>query len=362
MTDTNTSSNGLTRRRFAVAASVSGSLVLAAPRLARGAPRPLREAGFPVLLRFTNHNPAGRYPPLDAAADLTTPATYISSMSLRVPFSGGGYRFDHSDAGIERAAAAVTKTVTYQARTSRSGITMFDIESNRSFNVPGTFYDAARDYDRAARYDHLAAPELRGEAARYQTRLMAACQVQMAISMPSFEPGAYNVPGPINFYTALRAGQPAAIGAKQAADLRPTLLPSLSFTGPQCRLNISQVMSDRIRTGAITLRQLIDMCAIRVAAASKTVAGSGGKVMPRLWPRYWALRGARYPNGSAILPAGFYTDFCNALLDAGAKGFSIWTPKVDSSLSATDWAGLMGAWSEVVAVCRARGFQKLTTA
>jgi hypothetical protein len=350
----------LTRRHFTVAGTMAGSFALAGPRIARGATRPLREATFPVLLRFTNHNPAGRYPPLDAAADLTTPASYISSISLRVPYSGGGSRFDHSDAGIQRAAAAVAKTVSYQAKASRSGITMFDIESNRSFNVPGTFYDAARDYDRAARYDHLAAPELRGEAVRYQTRLMAACQAQLVTSVPSFEPGAYNVPGPINFYTAFRAGQPAAIGSKQAADLRPTLLPALSFTGPQCRLNISQVMSDRIRTGAITLRQLIDMCAISVATASKTVEGSGARVMPCLWPRYWALSGARYPNGSAALPAGFYTDFCNALLDAGAQGFSIWTPKVDSSLSAAEWAGLMSSWAEVVAVCRARGFRKLS--
>src|SRR5215211_4735427 len=109
-------------------------------------------------------------------------------------------------------------------------------------------------------------------------------------------------------------------------------------------------MSNRIASSAsaklhITRQQLIDWAAISVATARQAL-GSSATIIPSIWPRYWAPSGVTYPNGSAALPPGFMTDYCNAILDAGAHGFSCWTPGSDQLLSASDQQRLMASWQE----------------
>ena len=200
---------------------------------------------------------------------------------------------------------------------------------------------------------------LRAEAVRYHTRLIGRVRELLATRIPSFEAGEYNVPAPIYFAWFPRTWRQTEIEAIQAADLKPSLLPMVSMTGPACPLILDQPISDKVASGAITDQQLIDWCAVTVATA-KSSLGSSARIMPSLWPRFYCSPGVSYPNGSPIWKSGFATRFCNALLDAGAQGFSCWTPGLDQTLTAAQQQGLMNSWAEVVAVFRARGFRKLT--
>ena len=114
------------------------------------------------------------------------------------------------------------------------------------------------------------------------------------------------------------------------AQFKPGLLPLLGFTGPDCRLNLNQDMSNRITSATnaklhIDAKQLIYWAATGVATA-RAALGSDATIVPSIWPRYWAPSGVRLPWGSAALPKLFMRDYCNGILDAGANGVSCWTP------------------------------------
>ena len=351
-----------TRRQFALGTVTAAALGMAGfgpgPALARAPARSLRDSPFPVLMRLANHNPNAVYAPLNAAADLVTWGIYISPNAHSI-VTNAGRRFDHSDAGIELAAANVANLVETYTRRRGTSIAMFDVEGFRSINVPvAVGYDPVADRDRAARYDPFQRSALRLEAVRYHSRLIDRTAELLATRAPNFEPGEYNVSPIIYFSAVFKAGQPEAFGSKLAQDVTPGLLPKLGFTGPNCRLNLNQDMSNRIVSAAnaklhITKQQLIDWAAISVATARQAL-GSSATIIPSIWPRYWAPSGVTYPFGSAGLPTGFMTDYGNAILDAGANGVSCWTPGSDQVLSASDQQRVMASWQEVVNVVRAR--------
>ncbi|MFL5334890.1 MAG: hypothetical protein ACJ8H8_17285, partial [Geminicoccaceae bacterium] len=351
-----------TRRQFALGTAAAGALGMAGfgsgPALARVPARSLRDSPFPVLMRLVNHNPNAIYQPLESAADLVTWGMYISPNAHSTTINGSRH-FDHSDAGIELAAANVANLVATYTRRRGTSIAMFDVEGYRSINVPlEAGYDPLVDRDRAARYDPFKPEALRKEAIRYHTRLIGRTGELLATRTPNFEPGEYNVAPSIYFSAVAKPGRPEAFGAKLAADVAPGLLPLLGFTGPDCRLNLNQNMSDRIASAAnsnlhITPQQLIYWAATGVATA-RAALGAGATIIPSIWPRFWAPSSVRLPHGSAALPQLFMRDYCNAILDAGANGFSCWTPGSDQALGASDQQAMLSSWQEVVGVIRAR--------
>lgn len=351
-----------TRRQFALGTAAAAAAGMAGvfpmPALARAPVRSLQAKPFPVLMRLVNHNPNAVYAPLNSAADLVTWGIYVSPNNHSVVVNGSR-RFDHSDAGISLGASNVANLVATWTQRRGTSITMFDVETCRSINVPPAVgYDPTIDADRAARYDPGQRDALRAEAVRYHSQLIDRTAELLATRAPNFEPGAYNVPPTINFSAVFKAGRPETFASKLTQDIQPGLLPKLGFTGPQCRLNLSQSMSDRIASSItaklhITDQELIDWAAICVATTRQGL-GSTATIIPSIWPRFFALSGVTYPKGSAALPPGFMTRYCNALLDAGANGFSCWTPSADQSLSATDQQKIMASWQEVVDVVRAR--------
>jgi len=142
----------LTRRRFNLAASAAAGLAVVAgrPRLAKAAGTKLRDATHPVLIRFVNHNPKAIYSPLDAAADIVTKGTYISP-NAHTALIGTKRYFDHSDAGIQLAAANVANVIALFGTSALSGIAMFDVETYTSINVPlAAGYDPLVHRDQAA--------------------------------------------------------------------------------------------------------------------------------------------------------------------------------------------------------------------
>ena len=350
------------RRRFTLGSAAAAAVGMAGlyprPALARAPARSLRAKPFPILMRFANHNPNAVYAPLNAAADMVTWGIYISPSNHSAVINGSRV-FDHSDAGIELAAAAVANLVATYTQRRGTSIAMFDVEGYRSVNVPlAAGYDASVDRDRAARYDPDKSLALRTEAIRYHTRLIGRTGDLLATRAPNFEPGEYNVPPSIYFSVYAKPGRKEAFAAKLQADVVPGHLSLISFTGPDCRLNLNQDMSNRIVSSPnaklhIDAKQLINWAATGVAAA-RLGLGSDATIIPSIWPRYYPLSGVRPPNGSTALPAGFMRDYCNALFDAGANGVSCWTPSSDQALSAADQAALMSAWQEVVDVIKAR--------
>jgi len=273
---------------------------------------------------------------------------------------GGRRYFDHSAAGINAAARRIAGTLTQISRQRSTRIAMFDIEGYTSINVPGSVaYSASKHDDRAARYDYRAPASLRREAARYHQLTVAAVRSLVARTISGFEAGCYNVPSLLLWYKYGFSAVNNTIASVESSELTNTILPLLSFMGPQAQLLIDQRMSDGLRSGSISYNQIIDWHATSVAVRRRAL-GNRTRIMPTIWPRLFAFGGANLPNGSAALPRGFMTKFCNALLDAGASGFVCWLPSSDFSLSIRDQQAMAASWAEVIAVARARGFRKLS--
>lgn len=362
MQRTDKQSHNVTRRSFTAsfaATALAGSTGLI-PTLSHAAPVSLKGAGFPVLLSFVNQSAPLRLPhsPVDRATDLVTPAMYVSP-TQHTTLIGGKRLFDHSAAGINAASKRIADTLIKIARTKNTRIAMFDVEGYNSINVPSSVgYSPSKYTDRAARYDYRAPIQLRKEAARYHHATITAVKSLVGRAVPGFEVGCYNVPSLFLWYKYGLSEVNSSIASTELAELGGTVLPLLSFSGPQAQLLIDQRMSDGLKNGSVSYNDLISWHATSVSVRRR-VLGSKARIMPTIWPRLFAFGGAKLPGGSAALPRGFMTRFCNALLDAGANGFVCWLPSSDFSLSASDQQALANSWAEVIAVARGRGFRRL---
>jgi len=267
--------------------------------------------------------------------------------------------FDHSATGINTAAKRIVETLAKIARQRNTRIAMFDIEGYDSINVPRSVgYSSSKYHDKAARYDYRAPSPLRLEAVRYHQATVTAVRNLATRIIPGFEAGCYNLPGFLLWYKYGFADMNSSIAKTELSELSNTVLPLLSFTGPQAQLLIDQRMSDGLRSGSISYNDIITWHATSVAVRRR-VLGSRARIMPTIWPRLFAFGGAKLPNGSAALPRGFMTKFCTALINAGANGFVCWLPSADFSLSANDQQTMANSWEEVIAVARSRGCKKL---
>jgi hypothetical protein len=313
----------------------------------------LQEASQPVLVHLHNFSLNGPHAGLLDGRHLMTRVAFIPPGQHAVTINGKKY-FDHSDAGIEAGAQRVAKHLIFH----NAKFGFFDVELFTSVNVPSSVgYNPWVDKGHAALYYPGAREALRKEAVRYHMRLVG--RVRQLRASVGFEAGEYNIPRNLNWYHRDNSSAKTSLTRKEVSDLGSTLLPMLSFIGPQAQLLIDQRMSDGIRSGAFTDDMLIYWHAESVRIRRQAL-GNNVRIMPTIWPRLFPLGGASLPNGSAALRPGFMRKFCNALLDAGAQGFVCWTPSGDRSLSSSDQQAMSRSWSEVVDVARARGFAAVT--
>jgi hypothetical protein len=268
---------------------------------------------------------------------------------------GSSRYFDHSASGIEAGAQQVAKMLSNWSRNHRTSLAMFDVEQLRSVNVPSTVgYNPSTDRDLAARYDATARLALRNEAVRYHRTLIGRVRELLRSPVPNAEFGTYNVPRHLNWYHRNNDSIKSSISMTEKSELGSTLLPMLSFNGPQAQFIVNQTMVDSDR------QTLIDWHAESIRARRRAL-GSSARILPTIWPRLFPTGSVSFPNSSVALPAGFMQRFCNALLDAGANGFVCWTPSADRNLSSSDQAAISRSWSEVAAVARSRGFRAVVT-
>jgi len=269
--------------------------------------------------------------------------------------------FDHSIAGIEMAAKRIASMLADTSRRFSTSIAYLDIETYTSRNVISSVgYNPSVHKDHAARYDTIATASLRQEAIRYQHNTITRIRALLKSAIPNLELGSYNLPMQLNWYRYNNMESNLSVIAKETSEILPSLFPLLSFTGPLAQLLIDRRMSDGIKNGSISYQQLIDWHATSVRLRRQAF-GNQARIMPTIWPRLYAFGGASLPNGSAGLPKGFMTKFCNALLDAGAQGFVCWLPAADAKLSVSDQQAIWTSWTEVIQVARSRGFKTLST-
>lgn len=345
------------RRALLRAAAVAPLASLLGTKSASALGFRLRDAPHPVLVRFANLPFKYPHEPILSVADISCNGLLVNPLNLTIPLSTGRY-FDHSASGIEVAATNVAN-LAYKYIKKSASITMFDIEIYRSLNVPiAAGYDPAIHKDQAARYDTRSHYELRLEALRYTTTLLKRTSEIIGASIPNFEVGTYNVPRQFIWYSL---GKTSALQKQLQIESQElnALLPQLSFAGPQVQFIIDQRMSDGISNGSITESMLIDWH-IKSIQMRKSVFGSSIRIMPLIWPRYFATGGAKYPGNSIALPAGFMTRLCHALLDVGVGGFFCYCSSGDATASIGDQERIRSSWAEVASVVRSRGFRSLS--
>lgn len=321
----------------------------------------VRNTSANLLLYQPEYGFRGPTAGLEPAAEWATPIIYMPPGLHTINHSSGRV-FDHSDDGINEAAARTTAFLKEKFDRYHTNVALFDIEKFRSATLSNDneaiiFHDLGE----SAIYSPLAAPSVREEAARFQRILASRIYEMLEAEGLSAELGWYNIPRSPGWQQRSPKQIQLQVERTYSDTFQSLIEPLAAFVGPSAQIIVTrQALASYARkdlSASEFIKWKVDTC-----LAYRKRLGHGVKIIPTIWPR-WYVSGRPwhdedYPDRDVVVPPGFMTELCSALLDdAGVSGFMCWRASTDDNLGVLHddvEARLSERWGEVAELVRQR--------
>ncbi len=314
------------------------------PPVGDNSERPLFTAKHKVLLMMKDPNSYRSLGGYRKVRDLSTPINYVNQNTSS---SDGQGTYDHSDAGIERAARNVVDYVIsrqvlgedhFNPWLRDSKLVLWDIESAvRSINVPrnvrittgypNVFYFPGGELDQ------------RKEAIRVQWGISQKVKEMLKARRMGYEGVWYNIPNVRGFPASQSEIQPFI--DTQSSDVRDFASQHAGALACNAQAITTDAMMESFKNNPANLELQLNRV-VYLAKGIRERLGKSAKIICTLWPRWYVLgagqipeNSSRYLNNDVVVPPGYMRRLVDRLMkEADVDGFFVWASTSDDEYSA----------------------------